>query len=218
MKIFYPTGSSYVEPRYNPTDSIDGAMVAYFRKHGNCADEPAIISGVRTHQGIDYVVLENVNGILAVYRIIPPKSLGGPRLRQVKSWPKEIETGEYTTDPKDIPQIRKHTVVFSKAYLEKVVQSYCLHDGDDQAWVFTQDRSANGYRSPTVVLRSSKQGLRFDVEPANGIHLSLGDIRRILLDRERSNRRNDEWDMVEITHTVVDTMDASFMKGEPTTG
>lgn len=43
------------------------AFAAYFRSGG--IDQPAKSSGVVEHNGKAYVVLENVNGILAVYRV-----------------------------------------------------------------------------------------------------------------------------------------------------
>jgi hypothetical protein len=49
-------------------------------------DQPANTSGVRAHGGKRYVVLENVRGVLAVYRVRPDGILKG-----LRRWPREIE-------------------------------------------------------------------------------------------------------------------------------
>lgn len=76
-------------PQYSPVDEDDmvrRAMAAWFRSGGT--DQPAQVpSGIREHLGKRYVALENVNGILAVYRI---KNDG--ILKCLKRWPKDIET------------------------------------------------------------------------------------------------------------------------------
>lgn len=60
------------------------AMAAWFRS--GAAIQPANTSGGREHGGKKYVVLENANGPLAVYRI----KVDG-FLKRLKRWPKEIE-------------------------------------------------------------------------------------------------------------------------------
>jgi len=60
------------------------AMAAWFRSGQSI--QPASTSGVRVCKGKKYVILENANGILAVYRI---KNDGF--LKRLKRWPKDIE-------------------------------------------------------------------------------------------------------------------------------
>jgi hypothetical protein len=60
------------------------AFAAYFRSGGT--DQPANTSGVVNCDGVWYVVLHNVRGTLAVYRV---KNDGG--LRRMKKWPKELD-------------------------------------------------------------------------------------------------------------------------------
>jgi len=65
-------------------EMVRRALGAWFRYGG--MDQPANSSGVRTHQKKKYVVLENIRGILAVYRIKPDGYL-----KRLKRWPAEIE-------------------------------------------------------------------------------------------------------------------------------
>ncbi len=66
-------------------DVVSRAFAAYFRAGGR--DQPASSSGERRHEGKDYVVLENINGTLAVYRVRPDGILKG-----LRRWPAEIES------------------------------------------------------------------------------------------------------------------------------
>ncbi len=66
------------------------ALRAYFvaakRNNPNgTPDQPANSSGLRTHEGKQYVVLENVNGILAVYRV-----RNDGMLKSLKRWPDSL--------------------------------------------------------------------------------------------------------------------------------
>jgi hypothetical protein len=64
------------------------AMAAYFRKPKLPLEmtlQPSQASGVQTHAGKDYVVLHNVNGVLAVYRVRNDGMLKG-----LKRWPNEL--------------------------------------------------------------------------------------------------------------------------------
>lgn len=69
-------------------DVMGRAFKAYFRARAGADGiaQPANTSGVRTHAGKSYAVLENVKGVLAVYRV---QAKG--RLKGLKRWPKEIE-------------------------------------------------------------------------------------------------------------------------------
>ncbi len=64
------------------------AFRAYFRANAgaDAIAQPANTSGQRTHAGKNYAVLENCNGVLAVYRV---QAKG--RLKGLKRWPKEVE-------------------------------------------------------------------------------------------------------------------------------
>ncbi len=70
-------------------DSIDEqdvtrrAFAAYFQSGG--IDKPANSSGVVEYNGKAYVVLENVNGILAVYRI-----RNDGMLKRLRRWPTDL--------------------------------------------------------------------------------------------------------------------------------
>ncbi len=68
-------------------DPVDRAFAAYFRANGHRADIPGDESGLRTDgNGLEYVVVQNIRGILAVYRVQPTG-----RLKSLKRWPSEIE-------------------------------------------------------------------------------------------------------------------------------
>jgi hypothetical protein len=60
------------------------ALAAYFRTGG--IDQPAGGGDVVEHQGRTYVVLSNVRGTLAVYRV---RAYDG-RLRRMRRWPREV--------------------------------------------------------------------------------------------------------------------------------
>jgi hypothetical protein len=52
------------------------------------AQQPAAdISGPATAGGQDYIVLRNLGGVLAVYRVLPISKV----LKRLKRWPKEVE-------------------------------------------------------------------------------------------------------------------------------
>lgn len=64
------------------------AFAAYFRECSRkrwLVQQPANSSGLVTHNGKDYVVLENIRGTLAVYRV-----RNDGKLKALKRWPKEI--------------------------------------------------------------------------------------------------------------------------------
>ena len=67
------------------------AFIAYFRTRGTAAPVPAKDSGAEEYAGEYYMVLRNVNGPLAVYRIYD--SAGTCRLRGlgVEKWPLGID-------------------------------------------------------------------------------------------------------------------------------
>jgi len=68
---------------YIDDELIDRARIA-FAKAG-ATDQPAGDSDVQEVDGIPYVVLRNVNGILAVYRYDEPS------LKRVHEWPNQLE-------------------------------------------------------------------------------------------------------------------------------
>lgn len=52
------------------------------------AQHPAAdLSGPATADGLDYIVLRNLGGVLAVYRVLPISRA----LKRLKRWPKEVE-------------------------------------------------------------------------------------------------------------------------------
>lgn len=61
------------------------ALAAYFRSEGALANQPDSESGVVEYAGKSYVVLLNVNGTLAVYRV-----LNNGALKRLKRWPVEV--------------------------------------------------------------------------------------------------------------------------------
>lgn len=66
------------------------AFAAYFRqcaREGAIVQQPANYSDVAEHDGKLYVVLRNVNGVLAVYRVRNDGILKG-----LKRWPKQLES------------------------------------------------------------------------------------------------------------------------------
>ncbi len=71
-------------------DLTNRAMTAYFReakREGYLEPpQPANTSGVQTLEGLDYVVLENINGPLAVYRV-----RNDGKLKQLKRWPAGLD-------------------------------------------------------------------------------------------------------------------------------
>ena len=67
------------------------AMAAYFRSAsatGGAVDQPGQIEDV-TVNGLRYIVLANVNGILAVYRVRIVND--EPMLKGLKRWPKDLD-------------------------------------------------------------------------------------------------------------------------------
>jgi len=60
-------------------------LAAYFR--GGSINQPGQTEAVE-HDGVEYIVLENDEGVLAVYRIREVN--GEPVLRCLKRWPKEV--------------------------------------------------------------------------------------------------------------------------------
>lgn len=62
------------------------AIALYVRKPGT--DQPAVdLSGQATAGGLDYIVLRNLGGVLAVYRVLPISRT----LKRLKRWPKVVE-------------------------------------------------------------------------------------------------------------------------------
>lgn len=65
-------------------DLIRRAISAYYR-HGAKAEPASARSERREHDGKEYIVLANVRGILAVYRV---RHVGGKDvLKRLKRWP-----------------------------------------------------------------------------------------------------------------------------------
>jgi len=60
------------------------ALAAYYRSNEGFVDEPGTVEEVE-HEGLEYVVLTNIYGPLAVYRITNQ----GP-LRRLKRWPEAV--------------------------------------------------------------------------------------------------------------------------------
>lgn len=72
------------------------AFAAYFRAERDAntiVDQPANTSGVVEHDGRTYVVLHNVRGTLAVYRV---RTSG--QLKRLKRWPAEVTGDRMTAD------------------------------------------------------------------------------------------------------------------------
>jgi hypothetical protein len=67
-------------------DLIDRATAAWFRSEPLSDQPDQSLSDVYSLDGRTYVVLENIRGPLAVYRL---KNDG--RLRRLKRWPKALE-------------------------------------------------------------------------------------------------------------------------------
>ena len=70
--------------RFDDDEIKRRAMAAWFRSGG--FDQPANYSSVERAGGKDYVVLRNVRGVMAVYRI-----RNDGVLKRLKRWPEEIE-------------------------------------------------------------------------------------------------------------------------------
>ena len=69
-------------------DPVTRAFAAYFRGaalDGARVQQPGANSGLREHEGLQYVALENVSGVLAVYRIRKDGML-----KRMKRWPAGI--------------------------------------------------------------------------------------------------------------------------------
>jgi hypothetical protein len=70
---------------YEPDEMLRRAMAAWFRTGGS--DQPGRdASTIEEAGGKDYVVLRNVNGVMAVYRI-----RNDCMLKRLRRWPEEIE-------------------------------------------------------------------------------------------------------------------------------
>ena len=68
------------------TELIDRATRAYLRASGPYAELPGNTSDVEEHDDKLYVILRNVKGTLAVYRVRPDDSL-----RKLRRWPSNIQ-------------------------------------------------------------------------------------------------------------------------------
>ncbi len=71
---------------YDKSDLLRRAMSAWFRS--GATDQPSKSSGFVEHGSKPYVVLGNVNGILAVYRV-----RNDGMLKRLRRWPSELEAG-----------------------------------------------------------------------------------------------------------------------------
>ncbi len=69
----------------NEKEFLQRAVTEWF--HAGGLVQPANSSGVTEFEGKSYVVLRNVNGVLAVYRI----RTNGTTLKRLQRWPSEIE-------------------------------------------------------------------------------------------------------------------------------
>jgi hypothetical protein len=73
---------------YDDKDLLRRAYAAYYRgPGGNLRDIPASDSGVELHDGKYYVVLRNIHGVLAVYRVRSDGILKG-----LRRYPKTFDT------------------------------------------------------------------------------------------------------------------------------
>lgn len=73
---------------------LNRAIRAYYiatKKEGGAVDQPANDSGIFKKVGKRYVVLRNVRGVLAVYRI-----RNDGLLKRLKRWPADEETLRYS--------------------------------------------------------------------------------------------------------------------------
>jgi len=67
-------------------DLTSRAITSFTRQAGT--QQPATdLSGPATAGGLDYVVLRNLGGVLAVYRVLPISKT----LKRLKRWPKGVE-------------------------------------------------------------------------------------------------------------------------------
>lgn len=62
------------------------AIVLYMRKPG-AAQPAADLSGPATAGGFDYIVLRNLGGVLAVFRVMTHSRV----LKRLRRWPKVVE-------------------------------------------------------------------------------------------------------------------------------
>lgn len=68
------------------TDLLQRAIALHLRKPG--ALQPAAdLSGPATAGGFDYIVLRNLGGVLAVYRVMTHSRT----LKRLRRWPKAVE-------------------------------------------------------------------------------------------------------------------------------
>lgn len=66
-------------------DPVRRAFAAWYRNEG--AQVPSeTASGLTTHEGLEYVVLRNVTGVLAVYRVT-----NKGQLKRLRRWPAALE-------------------------------------------------------------------------------------------------------------------------------
>jgi hypothetical protein len=81
-----PTTTKQTIP--DETELTARAITAYYnarRKLGGAIDAPANTSGLREIDGLAYIVLENVNGVLAVFRL-----RNDGVLKALKRWPEGV--------------------------------------------------------------------------------------------------------------------------------
>jgi hypothetical protein len=71
-----------------PVDSLTQRAIKLHTGRVPGAQQPAAdLSGPVTADGADYVVLRDIGGVLAVYRVLPVSRA----LKRLKRWPKEVE-------------------------------------------------------------------------------------------------------------------------------
>lgn len=77
-KLSGPTklqGSKQMITQYDESKLFKHAITAYFRRFGSGANRPSNSSGVEEIDGRDCFVLRNINGPLAIYRILDSQHL-----------------------------------------------------------------------------------------------------------------------------------------------
>jgi hypothetical protein len=78
-------GMTQTSDTASDSDLTRRAMAAWFRTGGT--EQPGQGSGVAEVDGRTYVVLENVHGVMAVYRYTTTG-----QLKRLKRWPEELDT------------------------------------------------------------------------------------------------------------------------------
>ena len=70
-----------------PESTLTERAITAHMRHPGAQQPAAVLSGPATDKGLEYIVLRNLGGVLAVYRVLTISR----ELKRLQRWPKVIE-------------------------------------------------------------------------------------------------------------------------------